>query len=251
MISESIQSHRDNNRLILFTHIPKCAGTSIRESLIEPNIPEHLVYAPLGIRELFWSKRDFRFIRGHFEFGSEKVIHPLSPARMRVPFRFTVLRDPVDQMLSYYFYHRRLRTNLADREYSEHEILEYFRSQIGSQNLQTRFCAGLVISRLVNRYSSAPMLRLALRTAKHNLTSGFDYVGRFECINTVMADLADVLDLPFSIIHSEITKSHKPISRTDLSCVVLRELLEINRYDVELYEFAQDSLWNSRAFPEL
>lgn len=233
------QDRRDNDRLIIFTHIPKCAGASILASLIEPNVAEELIYTPRGMRELFWSKRDFRYLKGHFEFGAEKAIHPRNPAKRRRLFRFTILRDPVDQMLSYFFYHRRLRNDVISEEYSEREILEFFRKENLSQNLQTRFCSGVLASRL-SRVISKPQ---ALRLAKRNLMCGFDYVGKFECIESVMREVASILSYPPVISHAESTKSFKPVTQGELSSETLRELREINCFDLELYTFAQEKLW--------
>ena len=104
-----MKSPFDDKNLIIFTHIPKCAGTSFRYSIIEPNIPQEMMYRPAGgICKLIRHKNDFQYMIGHLPFNADKFIHPCNPCRKRIKIYITFLREPIDQMISFYYYQLQL-----------------------------------------------------------------------------------------------------------------------------------------------
>lgn len=76
---------------ILFVHIPKCAGTFIEYNLT-PDIDWHQ--------------------RGEKHFSLQNCISVYGEGIVLDCFRFSVIRNPFSRLLSFYLYHKRLKTEL-------------------------------------------------------------------------------------------------------------------------------------------
>lgn len=243
MIHESV----DQNRLLLLTHIPKCAGTSFRHGVVFPNIEASLIYHPkAGWRELIRHKHDFAYLTGHFEAGIEAIIHPLNPARKRKPIRVTFLREPIDQMLSYFFYHQQLK-GYADKERTKVlDVIRWYNEDPLRQNIQTRFCSNVFLNRLQSKFPKRLnfLMEFQLSAAKRNLDIYFDFVGCFETVTQDMERLCDKYGLAFVPSHAEETRTRRRLSVYDVSPSERAILEEINGRDVQLYDYARKKIWN-------
>jgi hypothetical protein len=98
-----------DNATLIFMHIPKTAGGTLRHMLLRMMGEEHTfpIYGEQRAKtiELFkqlpdQQKRQLRFISGHIPFG----IHDYVPQRCTY---LTFLRNPVDRIISLYYYIRR------------------------------------------------------------------------------------------------------------------------------------------------
>jgi hypothetical protein len=152
-LSTAQQQWRDSrprsiDRTIIFVHIGRTAGTTLNR-ILRRIYPEERTYAfPSGDIEgsvlAFGSlpveeRRRFRLLKGHLLFG----IHEAVPR----PFTYiTLVRDPVDRLISSYFYIRKRPTHrLHERLWSSGMSFENFvRSGITleTDNWQTRAIAG-------------------------------------------------------------------------------------------------------------
>lgn len=95
------------NGAIHFLHIPKCAGTTIR-SLLEKNFHEKDIYP---LQRFYIEKHNYKeapqieheFVAGHFPLWFLKEKDP----NFETSFLFTVLRDPVERVLSHARYRQK------------------------------------------------------------------------------------------------------------------------------------------------
>ena len=95
-----------HSQAILFMHIPKTAGTTFREAIIEnykysqvaylyPH-PPGLLISNLGLLPLE-QRANFRLVMGHFQYG----IHEFLPQDYTY---VTIVRNPVERVISHYHY---------------------------------------------------------------------------------------------------------------------------------------------------
>src|SRR5262249_2138661 len=97
-------------RTLLFMHIPKTGGTSIRELLSRQFEPEAILYIGLQTREgvaaRLTAAAHARFVNGHIPYAAMQSL-------ARRPFVFTLLRDPVQRAVSAF---RQMQRDAAQRE---------------------------------------------------------------------------------------------------------------------------------------
>ncbi|MCB0704754.1 MAG: sulfotransferase family 2 domain-containing protein [Saprospiraceae bacterium] len=151
------------NRLELVSiHIPKTAGTSFRGVLKEVYGEQEVIRLDIGlikqelrINEVVFSKnklsKNIRVAHGHFSPALLKAHFEIAP---EVPF-ITWLRDPIERVISNYFYlQKRLKEELEEEKKGlnilskmQRSLLEYAQSEI-NQNRMSKFLEGIELEEL-------------------------------------------------------------------------------------------------------
>lgn len=227
--------------MLLFLHVPKTAGTTLRKMLIdvygEPAV--FLAYRYFTLEEVAEafnaqpevSRQSTSLVSGHFSFG----LHSLIPGRHRY---ITMIREPIDRVASTYYFIRRMRTHdyypiIRDHNMS---LVDFMRSGIAleADNGLTRRIAGPTAD---YAYGKCPDDMLEI--AKANLRDHFDVVGLSEQFNASVVLAARVLGwerIPL-YVKANVTKERKAVS--DLSTEELHVITEHCRLDLALYEYAK------------
>ncbi len=233
-----------SHRPIIFLHIPKTAGTTIRHLLsLGFGRDEVLDLDLTRPREVeLWQTlsgetlRRYRLIAGHFRY--DFIVAKVPQGRI-----FTFLRDPIERCLSLFPFlkERAARGMLATPErnelmrgisfeefvFSDHELVQQQRD-----NPHIRFLGGLPCPP-----ERSPEEMLAL--AKQRLAA-MDFFGIVEQMPESISMLCAFLGLrPHSEIFS-INRGRRRRIREEVDAKLLNRLEETNRYDMELYEYAQD-----------
>jgi len=216
---------------LLFCHLPKSAGTSVRQALQSagPDLLE--VYGG----ELRLGRPDAGFLRrwsarealpgvviGHFSYGVHEFLG--------VPARYaTFLREPVERVCSLY------RHQLADAVAPWHasiaagmtlgEFVDSGRTE-QTNNHACRMFAGVVPQAGV-RVADREVLQRAL----HNLRDHFVCVGFVEEFEASMAALEKVIGLPLP--RSRLNVSPRTVAHSEGDLEIVRR---DNALDIELYE---------------
>ena len=133
---------------VIFLHLPKAAGTTLKDILrrqYQPNEVYELdgtqfIQAQEDFKQLDQAeKAKIKILMGHMYFGLHQFLD--SPATY-----ITMLREPIDRVISYYYFVKKL---------SSHEDYELIKAknitlkeycQMGRENMcngQTRFLAGI------------------------------------------------------------------------------------------------------------
>jgi len=246
--------HNSLNRYLLcFVHIPKTAGSSFTDVLItvigqdkfRTLFPDILS----GFKEADFDINTYNGISGHFPYEIRKLIS--KPALF-----LTFLRDPLSRSLSHFNQFQRM--NLDDPLIQRSENYHYY-EQVGQMtfedfiehpffgeqisNLETRML-GLLIDHPIHQLKEVMPINEAedrffsLELAKERLEQ-FTFIG----IQEKFQESLDIFSYQFGTRPiknpPELNISSNKIQLTTLSEQVIEKLGQLNKLDVELYEFGQ------------
>jgi hypothetical protein len=225
---------RPASEAVIFLHLPKTAGTTLNR-LIEWEYPLSQMYSVDPV--LFeWSavhlrrlpKRRLlktRIFKGHMLFGLHEVLPQASTY-------ITVLRDPVERVLSAFYYMRSYKLHpLYWKFRRENWTIERFVERSTRDNVQCKVIAG------ANYH--APCTEDVLKSALDNLTRFFSVVGLSERFEESLA----LMKLRFgwklkSYSSFNVTRSRP--KRDDLPRATLELIAGKNSFDVALYKRATE-----------
>jgi hypothetical protein len=230
---------RTKGKTIFFTHIPKTGGTSLEKTLFRRVLSAEGVYQPKGYWELITDRRSFRYLGGHRPYGMHRLSEVSNPRY------YTVLRDPVERAISFYYECLWPRGDKKVADHPEHATawkhdLVAFYQIPRFRNVQARMLAGLW-AEILGRYISLDRVgigRLVTTMAKRHLKEkyvAFGITERFEESRQWMATTLGA-DVP-PIKNKHKTNPDRPTA-SDLSASQRAALRRLNRLDVEVYEFA-------------
>lgn len=106
-----------NGKKVFFLHIPKTAGQSVHAALSDAFGDDAVCPARVNRQMVLMSISEmnrYRVFSGHLDWSLLDCVHGER-------FTFTVLRKPIDRILSFYFYLRKSATNLSSSELANPE----------------------------------------------------------------------------------------------------------------------------------
>ena len=229
-----------SDETLIFLHLPKAGGMTLH-FILEQRYPRSEIYTfdgrkPHQAVEHFQAfpeteRAHYRLLKGHVLFG----LHRLVPNPCTY---ITLLRDPVERVISQYYYaknrpghylHERLnQPNMTLYEYAAQRVTPE------SINQQTTMLAGV-------RFATwqAEPTREILELAKHNLQKHFRVVGLVEHFDAslLLMQRAFGWRLPW-YLRENVTREKPVRAQIDPRAGTL--LAELNRLDIELYAFARE-----------
>ena len=245
--------------LLIFLHVPKTAGTTLNR-IIEKQYSPTRIYSIPGGWGSRWSTRKFKrlstkrlsrleAVKGHLHYGIHRGI-PQAVTYM------TMLREPVDRIISSYYYARSNRIHplhhiVVDREISLAQFLDLVP---WGHNLQTKLIGGIPMSEInppqalaaarrgeivpwdqfAGRHCDGEMLELAKRNLEHHFSS----VGLTERFAESLALMKIAYGWQLSRFQS-FRKSKQRPRDTYLAEELVNRIRQINVFDLELYAFAE------------
>jgi Galactose-3-O-sulfotransferase len=216
------------DRTVIFLHLPKAAGSTLNRVIARQYAPTEIYKTagkPLQVvgSELAAEPR-VRLIAGHIGFG----VHSF----LTRPFTYiTVLRDPVERMLSHYHFARKLTTHPMHTEIAKGLSLSDAARRLA--NLQTRYLADESV-----RGTSETAGRDALESAKENVSRYFAVAGLAERFDETLVLLGRHLGWKIRpVTNSNVTRGLP--KRQAHSDGELRAIREMNALDVELHDWAR------------
>lgn len=249
MSSESPQ------KAVIFLHIPKAAGSTLHD-IIERQYSPKLVYSVTGnqvpesvaqFRALPESERqNLKMVKGHMGFG----LHELLPQGATY---FTLLRHPVDRVLSHYYYIlRRPNHYLYETVTEQNMSLQDFairKPSLELDNGQTRLIAGKhgEPDRSIEIGQCTPEM---LEDAKQNLRNFFTVVGITEEFDRALILLKRTFGWR-NVFYTKRRVTHNRPQEKQIDIETRRIIEQCNALDMELYEYSkkmfQESLQNQNA----
>ncbi len=217
---------------VIFLHVPKTAGTTLNR-LIEWEYPLLQIYSVDPV--LFnWSYkhlrnlpparlRKFRMFKGHMVFGLHEILP--QPATY-----ITVLRDPVDRVISAFYFMRNYKLHpLYWKLRRENWSLEDFVHRSQRTNVQSKIVAGA-------EYETPCTAEIAAQAIEH-VKNDFDVVGLSERFEESLA----LMKLRFGwklASYSSFNVTRTRPKKRDLPPATLDLIAEKNAFDVALYATA-------------
>jgi hypothetical protein len=226
-------------RPLVFLHIPKAAGSTLQESILS-HYPGGVFYRFTGDTQQWKDFPDLPereraaidVVVGHVHFG----VHEYLPEPATY---LTMLRDPVDRVVSHYYYvlsnpTHYLHRKIADRGYT----LQQFAITRVSHELDNDQVRWLTDKHHFD-IPTGRVGRALLDEAKWNLEHGIAVVGLMERFEESVRCFEAALGWPPARIRERrnVNPERPPLSEIDPAA--LEAIREVNRYDVELYEFAR------------
>jgi hypothetical protein len=226
-----------NEPVAIFIHIPKTAGTTLH-GLIWRHYPARTVYTVDWVAHTLNDlasldadqKTRLRIVTGHIDFG----VHELLPG----PYTYlTILREPIDLVISYYYYIRRASDHPHHQLASQPGMTleKFMASKIDASlyNIQTRMLAGQHASLPPGECSSE-----LLEMAKRNLHDHFSVVGLTEEFDATLLLLRRTFHWR-NLFYAKMNVTHRRPARDELSPRERDIIAAANQFDFEIYDYAR------------
>lgn len=237
--------------VILVTHIPKCVGTSLRYALVEElGILKENLYRPgstgenkfgdRGMSAIFFNHpSNFDYLIGHYPWGVHYLFRPWSKVARRPKLFVATLREPIDQMISFYYYHCQLQAgNGLSARYEIKDMVDFYRKATLASNQQVRGYCGLPFSFARVWKQSRHILGddWLVKKALNRLISNYPFWIHHSLINESVSNLGAALGVKLNLPKAKLTVTRDRPRITDLSDETIQELRFINSMDVKLHE---------------
>jgi hypothetical protein len=241
------------DRALLFLHIPKAAGTTLH-SVVERQFAPRATFtisgsdSPGGIKEFIAlspeQREKIRLVKGHMPYGLHEFLS--------VPATYiTMLRDPVDRVISHYYFVLKTPAHYMHGEVTRARmsLVDFVESGMTTEvaNDQTRLISGVekVNTRLLEgderrtlRANREPVTAEVLETAKRNLREHFAAVGLFTSFDESLLLFKRVLGWNnIHYVRRNVTSARPEKRQVPREARALIE--KYNAMDVELYEYAR------------
>lgn len=221
------------DELIVFTHIPKTAGSFFQKKFIEANVPPNKSYTTAGLRQFVRQSSDcYRLFYGHIPYG----VHLLTPRTVKY---ITILRDPIDRAISFYYSMKEVDIKIYKhpfREYADSLTLKDFYKNRRLQNVQTRFIAGVLSDKIYPNLPSKYTDNWILYLAQKNLQN---YIyGIFDRLEESIKLFQKKLFWTAPIDMTPYRKTQNRPTKADLDQETIQFLIRTQSLDIKLYEFA-------------
>ncbi len=221
---------------ILFDHVPKCAGSTVNKYLTSV-FPSRYVFQLSGInpeksvlefKNLPQEKRyKIKLILGHLAHELLEFVHEDT-----VP--VVVLRDPIDRIISHFYYVKRTKIHYLYEKINKENIQlkDYCSSNLSSelQNHYVTHFTGLSISDVNNNPKEAVELAYNILITKYELIGFQDRIPAF--LNK-LSQLAN-LNKPYK--NTMINRTNNRLKSDELEQSVLDNIVQENYLDIELYK---------------
>jgi len=221
-------SSNESDKLLLFMHIPKTGGQTLRGFIKKQYNFNETYRCPFMEEKIVELSKDFRnslkFIYGHFLFGTHE----------HFPKKFTYIsfmRDPVDRFISAYYHILRHPTNRLHERVKSLSLEEFIDSDDFNlqtePNIQTRFFCG-----------KDPM---SLEIAKKNISEHFSVVGITELFGESLFFMKKLFGWNNIDYEKRNVGTNRP-QKMKISKELIAKIKLKNQIDMELYQFARKKL---------
>lgn len=224
---------------VIFLHIPRTAGVTLDAILERQYKLDRFfsLYSPEDVDKFKKispeDKQKIDLLNGHF---MSCGVHELLPQPCTY---ITIMRNPIDRIISHYYFVRRSRSHYLHEEILSREmsLKDYVSSEISIEvnNGQTRLIAGWKENPGIGIGKCPPEM---LETAKKNIEEHFAVVGLTEEFDKTLVLFKQALGWTETFYTKRNqTKNRKAVKEVPQEIIKIIE--SYNDLDLELYKFAQ------------
>jgi hypothetical protein len=235
---------QNQEQTVIFLHIPKAAGTTLRNILQRQYLEEEILnlHGVSSLEKLEklsdGEKRQLKLIQGHFPFG----VHEMLPQPSTY---ITMLRNPVKRVISTYFYAKRTPFH-RDYETINQErmsLKDYMISKLNPvlNNGQVRLLSGEI------NVTFGDCNERMLEQAKNNLNKYFSVVGTLENFDQSLLAIKEILGYK-NIFYTKLNTSQSKNDK-EFDSEIIDLIKYYNNLDLELYNNVTD--WQKESFTRL
>jgi Sulfotransferase family len=232
---------------LIFLHVPKTAGSTFRhiierqycsgsiQHLYESDFGEELAAIPPSQME------GLRVVMGHFYFGAHTFLSGPSTY-------ITFLRDPIDRVISHYYYAQRAPSHYfyhSARKLNLKEFVQYCSRMSKESGAALGYCSDNDQTRQLAGQCGIPSFETSsdemLNIAKRHLAEHFAVVGITEEFDRSLMLISRLLGWrhPF---YTKQNVTHRHPRKDELPRETLRVIEAYNELDRELYRYAERRL---------
>lgn len=230
------QTGYDRNRLVLFTHVPKAGGTSLKQALTTIYGRHFQDHHPRlnNVAEQFADDKlvphEIQALSSHIPFGYHRRIQGFSD-RLILP--VTIVRDPIDRMVSYYNFIQTFPPHRLHRETKGLDIDEFFKKVYEIQGRKE-------ISDGQSKVVSGAKRTFA--SAKDALEQEYFGYAALSSLDVFVTQLSDALGWPErEETTGKANQSPRLAGLDDMSDETHSMLLELNQQDAQLHEYLKNA----------
>lgn len=232
-------------RKILFDHLPKCGGTSLN-SYLESHYPWRKTFSTNGLNPIasveeflsFPESKRYRYdlVKGHL---ANRLIDYVHPKCLKV----TMLRDPVDRIISHYYYAKRMPNHyLYPKIHEANMSLEDYIASDLSDELRNWYTTHFSMSTLAEVEQNPEK---SIDNAIDALINKYDIVGFLDEFSFFIDTIRDEAKLQYlyQIEKKNVTQGRVAIKDVQLSTIKMIE--RFNQLDIELFRRIKEYTRNS------
>ncbi len=229
--------------LFIHLHIPKTGGTTLRDIIQRQYRAKKILMIPKLeeseniLKEVSTSQiNQLKLIQGHLKYGIHNHFH------RRVKY-FAIIRDPINRVLSTYYYVLSQKNNPQNLSTSNNQMTIYDFVQSGVNpfliNGQTKLISGKT-GNIDNPIIESEEL---FSLAKENIENDFLFLGITEMFDETILILKNMLGwhMPY---YSIANRTKKKPNYDAVNPTIISFIKEHNQLDIKLYNITKTSLLN-------
>lgn len=247
MIASSTKTAPKQHEALIFLHIPKTAGITLHR-IISRQFPKNATYNTADYKRRSGETRRINALKQLPEADRARIRYlRLHPGPFGVhdyfpqPCKYvTILRDPVDRVISAYFFILRnpvLRNEVfGDKVTPDSTSLEDFvRTWRNNWNLQTLMVSGIAAESVTDPVN---LRSDVMAIAKRNIQDHFALVGLSERFDESLALLRRIFGWRNTLYSKQNVTKKRP-RKEDIPKKTLRLIEGYNELDIDLYDYAR------------
>jgi hypothetical protein len=233
---------KDKPRKILFDHLPKCGGSTL-SAYLRDQYPDRKIYDipgdPFSAVESFIgmpeSKRHgFDLVQGHMAHMLLESVHPES-------LKVTVFREPIERIVSYYYFAKKDKCHYLHQQILEQNLglEEFIKSELTleTSNWYVRYFTGRKLNSENHSLSEQPSD--IVNEAFEHIKSNYDIVGFLDKYDEFIQQLSSSAGFKRKYKGTQLNKNNSRPLIKNISESAIQDIVEYNRYDIELYQKLQ------------